>query len=199
MHNLYQLNANAVPLTLYYTCHVFIMTIQECQMEMAPFIMGHCTESKHDKVLNLYIPISLHILSIWGRKNVMWKSTVLMCSWYIIWCQDHPNRTIRSVWGSRQVFLVFATVRLLFCLYYIFLFVLYWNFVNIPNYLDKRLRLISLCTFFDNLFFKSFLKVFGGHMSIFRATGTPVLDFWWRLLWVSKPEWAALFALRRQM
>ena len=23
----------------------------------------------------------------------------------------------------------------------------------------------------------------------FGATGTPVLDFWWRLLWVSKPEW----------
>ena len=22
-----------------------------------------------------------------------------------------------------------------------------------------------------------------------RATDTPVLDFWWRLLWVSKPEW----------
>ena len=27
------------------------------------------------------------------------------------------------------------------------------------------------------------------------ATDTPVLDFWWCLLWVSKPEWAALFAL----
>ena len=26
-------------------------------------------------------------------------------------------------------------------------------------------------------------------MSYFGATGTPVLDFWWRLLWVSKPEW----------
>ena len=25
------------------------------------------------------------------------------------------------------------------------------------------------------------------------ATDTPVLDFWWHLLWVSKPEWAALF------
>ena len=35
-------------------------------------------------------------------------------------------------------------------------------------------------------------------MSFFGATGTPVLDFWWRLLWVSKPEWAALFALRRR-
>ena len=25
----------------------------------------------------------------------------------------------------------------------------------------------------------------------------PFLDFWWRLLWVSKPGWAALFALGR--
>ena len=45
-----------------------------------------------------------------------------------------------------------------------------------------------------NLFF---FKVFGGHMSIFGANGTPVLDFWWCLLWVSKPESAALIALRR--
>ena len=29
------------------------------------------------------------------------------------------------------------------------------------------------------------------------ATNTPVLDFWWRLLWVSKPEWAVLFTLGR--
>ena len=29
------------------------------------------------------------------------------------------------------------------------------------------------------------------------ATDTPVLDFWWYLLWVSKPEWAALFKLGR--
>ena len=43
-----------------------------------------------------------------------------------------------------------------------------------------------------NFFFKFFLKVFFDghiHMSYFGATGTPVLDFWWRLLWVSKPEW----------
>ena len=30
-----------------------------------------------------------------------------------------------------------------------------------------------------------FIHVFGWHMSCFGATGTPVLDFWWRLLWVS--------------
>ena len=29
------------------------------------------------------------------------------------------------------------------------------------------------------------------------ATDTPVLDFWRCLLWVSKPEWAALFTLDR--
>ena len=29
------------------------------------------------------------------------------------------------------------------------------------------------------------------------ATDTPVLDFWWYLLWVSKPEWAVLFSLGR--
>ena len=29
------------------------------------------------------------------------------------------------------------------------------------------------------------------------ATDTPVLDFWWCLLWVSKPEWAVLFMLSR--
>ena len=28
-------------------------------------------------------------------------------------------------------------------------------------------------------------------------TDTPVLDFWWRLLWVSKPVGSALFALGR--
>ena len=31
--------------------------------------------------------------------------------------------------------------------------------------------------------FVFFLFFFGGHMSFFGATGTPVLDFWWRLLW----------------
>ena len=40
--------------------------------------------------------------------------------------------------------------------------------------------------------------IFWGHKSFFYgATDTPVLDFWWRLLWVSKPKWAALFVLGR--
>ena len=32
-------------------------------------------------------------------------------------------------------------------------------------------------------------------MSNFGATGTPVLDFWWLLLWVSKPEWFCLIRI----
>ena len=42
----------------------------------------------------------------------------------------------------------------------------------------------------SNELFHCFFKAFGGHihMSYFGATGTPVLDFFWRLLWVSKPK-----------
>ena len=32
-------------------------------------------------------------------------------------------------------------------------------------------------------------------MSFFGATGTPVLNFWWCLLWVSKPEWVLPYSL----
>ena len=46
-----------------------------------------------------------------------------------------------------------------------------------------------------NLFFLNFV----GHMSIFGATDTPVSDFWWLFIWVSKPEWAALFAFGRDI
>ena len=31
------------------------------------------------------------------------------------------------------------------------------------------------------------------------ATDIPVLDFWWRLLWVSKPKWTANLALAKDM
>ena len=34
-------------------------------------------------------------------------------------------------------------------------------------------------------------------MSIFGTTDTPVSAFWWRLLWVSKPECVALVMLGR--
>ena len=34
-------------------------------------------------------------------------------------------------------------------------------------------------------------------MSIYGVTDAPVSNFWWCLLWVLKPEWAALFAFGR--
>ena len=43
-----------------------------------------------------------------------------------------------------------------------------------------------------------FLKRFWRTHVHFWGHWYPCLDFWWRLLWVSKPEWAALFALRRR-
>ena len=36
------------------------------------------------------------------------------------------------------------------------------------------------------IFFLSFWRT---DMFFFGSAGTPVFDFWWRLLWVSKPEW----------
>ena len=42
------------------------------------------------------------------------------------------------------------------------------------------------------IFFKKFLEDI---ISFCGATDTPVLDFWWCLLWVSKPEWTASFTL----
>ena len=43
-----------------------------------------------------------------------------------------------------------------------------------------------------------FKKNLGGHRSPFcGATDTPILDFWWHLLWVSKPPWAVLFVFGR--
>ena len=37
---------------------------------------------------------------------------------------------------------------------------------------------ISAAVVFPGFFVVFFFKVFGGHMSIFGAAGTPVLDFW---------------------
>ena len=42
-----------------------------------------------------------------------------------------------------------------------------------------------------------FQKNIGWHLTFFGMTDTPVLAFWWCVLWVSKPEWAALFTLGR--
>ena len=41
------------------------------------------------------------------------------------------------------------------------------------------------------VFFKTVLEYISPFCG---ATDTPVLNFWWCLLWVSKPEWATLFA-----
>ena len=51
---------------------------------------------------------------------------------------------------------------------------------------------ISIGIFF--VFLKTFLV---NTCPFYGATDTPVCDFWWCLLWVSKPESAALFALGR--
>ena len=50
-------------------------------------------------------------------------------------------------------------------------------------------NLLSISTSHSSLQHSFFFLNFVGHMSIFGATDTPVSDFWWRLLWVSKPEW----------
>ena len=48
------------------------------------------------------------------------------------------------------------------------------------------LREIAFTAFFDEIHVIDFLKVFlGGYMFFLGATGTPILDFWWRLLCVS--------------
>ena len=53
----------------------------------------------------------------------------------------------------------------------------------------------QVCFQFVLYFFFVFYKVFGGHMSFFGATDTPVFDFWWRLFWGSKPEWVLPYSL----
>ena len=49
-------------------------------------------------------------------------------------------------------------------------------------------------TFHSRKFFSIF-KFLEDTSPLCGATKTPVLDFWWCLLWVSKPEWAAFFVL----
>ena len=55
----------------------------------------------------------------------------------------------------------------------------------------REIRIEWYC-FLLGFFLKKFLAdtcPFGG------ATGTPALDFWWRLFWVSKPEWVLPYSL----
>ena len=42
---------------------------------------------------------------------------------------------------------------------------------------------------------KLFFKVLEDISPFCGAIDTPVWDLWWQFLWISKPEWAALFAL----
>ena len=51
--------------------------------------------------------------------------------------------------------------------------------------LNKFSSFLLLKNFLENICISSFCG----------ATDTPVLDFWWHLPWVSKPEWTALFEL----
>ena len=65
-----------------------------------------------------------------------------------------------------------------------------------PNYPKRTLHIFSMHRRHLIVHIYTFLKIFLEDMSPFcGATDTPVLDFWWCLLWVSKPEWAALFEL----
>ena len=60
----------------------------------------------------------------------------------------------------------------------------------------KDVTRINKCFWFLPLFFikEKFLEDISPFCG---ATDTPVLDFWWCLLWVLKPEWAASFTLGR--
>ena len=58
--------------------------------------------------------------------------------------------------------------------------------------------MIAIVGFFRlNFFFCLFFSNFGGHKSLLWGHCYPCLDFWWCLTRASKPEWTALFALRR--
>ena len=52
------------------------------------------------------------------------------------------------------------------------------------------------CLYLQTTIFFFFKIFFDGHihLSYFVATGIPVLDFWWRLLWVLKPEWVLSYS-----
>ena len=81
---------------------------------------------------------------------------------------------------------------------------------NAPDYRAGRRPLFPPNASHDKVcaaytFFERPLAFYGQKVFIFNfwedisrfcgATDTPVLDFWWTLSWVSKPEWAELFTL----
>ena len=73
---------------------------------------------------------------------------------------------------------------------------------SIERSLSLRVRVKrwnKLATWSYHISTKVFFLIFGRHVSSDGATDTPVLDFWWRFLWVSKTQWAALFTLGRDI
>ena len=52
--------------------------------------------------------------------------------------------------------------------------------------LTRNFLTCKFCTMFGKLWVIFFWKKKVGHKSIFGAADTPVSDFWWRVLWVSK-------------
>ena len=65
-------------------------------------------------------------------------------------------------------------------------YVFFRNVTSKMNRLSpKRIQWIEI----DAMFFFVFLKLFEDMSPFCGATDAPVLDFWWRLPWVSKPGW----------
>ena len=64
-------------------------------------------------------------------------------------------------------------------------------------FLDKRSGYSVLNRVFVDCLRVTFLLILEDTSPFCGATDSPVLDFWCRLLWDSKSEWAALFALDR--
>ena len=65
------------------------------------------------------------------------------------------------------------STKVLFCVYmrYVFLFIISMPEVVLSTYITFNLKRVI------NSNFKKNKEVFGGHISFFGATGTPVLDF----------------------
>ena len=116
------------------------------------------------------------------------------CLWSLLWLWKWQWRiswikleSVKHDWRLLKVFLYLPlTVTYLFC----------GVMVMMPGWWSvdssSLTKVFLIWSFFFHLI--SFLE----DISPFcRATDAPVLDFWWRLLWVSKPEWAALFVLGR--
>ena len=77
-----------------------------------------------------------------------------------------------------------VNVGYLECVYYKILF---FSFASSSS--SNHPKLTFILHHYDSPWFYIFKSFWRTHMSFFGATGTPVLDFWWHLLWVSKPEW----------